>query len=93
MAEPARAIMTGDIVRVRIRIANPARAHELANLLRELGHITDSADADVTLTDAESSGLHLVGEDASNARGVLPADASPRQIDAALRAVASGLGV
>jgi DNA-binding NarL/FixJ family response regulator len=47
----------------------------------------------VTLTDTESIGLHVVAEGQSNARGVLPADASARQIDAALRAVAAGLSV
>lgn len=94
MAEPAREGVTGDTVHVRLRMANAARVRELADLLRDLGHIVaDDSGADVTLIDAESDGLLLIAEGASHARGLLPFDASADQIDAALRAVAAGLSV
>ncbi|HLY05114.1 MAG TPA: response regulator transcription factor [Rhizomicrobium sp.] len=94
MAEPARVRMTGDVVRVRLRIANPWRAQELAGLLGERGYlVAPDSGADVTLGDGEPDGLLVIAEGESAARGVLPADASADQIDAALRAVAAGLSV
>jgi DNA-binding NarL/FixJ family response regulator len=92
MGEPAHATPIREIVRVCLRIANATRARELANVLGEFGHrLTDSSDADVTLSDSEPDALLLEGE--LNARGGLPANASANQIDAALRAVAAGLSV
>jgi len=94
MADAAHAIMPGESLRVRLRIANSERANEIANILRELGYlIGESSDFDVTLADGQSSALQLIGEGESNGCGVLPMGASPRQIDAALRAVAAGLSV
>jgi DNA-binding NarL/FixJ family response regulator len=94
MAELTRATVTHEIVRVRLCVSNPARAHELANVLRELGcPIVETSAADVVLTDGEFNTLHVIAEDDSGARGILPADASPRQLDGALRAVAAGLSV
>ena len=94
MPEPARADMTGDVVRVHLRIANAARAQEIESILRERGHVvSESSAADIVLTDAEPDALLLIAEGESHARGVLPADASAVQIDAALRAVAAGLSV
>jgi DNA-binding NarL/FixJ family response regulator len=45
------------------------------------------------LSETESHALYAIAEDGSGARGVLQADATPSQIDAALRAVAAGLSV
>jgi NarL family two-component system response regulator YdfI len=94
MAEPARALMASESVRVALRIADAARAHELATMLRDRGYfIAQSLDADVTISDAGSNELHAVAEEGPGARAILPADATPRQIDAAVRAVAAGLNV
>ena len=94
MAEQARAVMTGDFVRVRLRVANAARARELTDLLRERGYvIAADSNANVTLSDTERDALILLAEDGSRARGLLPAHAPADQIDAALRAVAAGLNV
>ena len=94
MAEPARALMAFDSVRVRLRIADTGRVRELAELLRALGYeISDSSDADVAIAEAAAHKLQLVAENGSGARGLLPGDATPGQLDAALRAVAAGLNV
>lgn len=94
MAEPARAAMTAEVVRVRLRIANPSRALVLERILLERGYLIAPAEgADVTLGDAEADTLVLTAEGESRAGGMLPVDASADQIDAALRAVAAGLNV
>jgi DNA-binding NarL/FixJ family response regulator len=94
MDKPARAIMTDGTVRVRLRLANAARADALAKLLRELGYaVGNSSDADLVLSETASNALYVIAEDGSGALGVLQTDASPPQIDAALRAVAAGLSV
>lgn len=94
MAEPARAHSADGIVRAHLRIAESTRAQNIEALLRERGYcITDASGADVTLSDAEPGALVVVAGNDPDARGVLPADASAVQIDAALRAVAAGLSV
>jgi DNA-binding NarL/FixJ family response regulator len=45
------------------------------------------------LSETASNALYVIAEDGSGALGVLQTDASPSQIDAALRAVATGLSV
>ena len=78
----------------QLRIADAARAEALATLLRDCGYlIADSSGADVVIADAESNALRVTSQDASGAGGLLLADVSSRQIDAALRAVAAGLNV
>lgn len=84
--------MTGKVVRVHLRIADAARERDLADLLRQRGHLI-AENGDVTLSDTEPDVLLLVAEGDSQARGVLPAHVSADQIDAALRAVAAGLSV
>jgi len=94
MAEAVPADMTGEVIRVHLRIANPARADELAALLRERGYlVAQDSSADIVLSDAEPDALVLIAEGEFHARGALPAHASANQIDAALRAVATGLSV
>jgi hypothetical protein len=94
MAEAVRANVPGVIIRVRLHVADPARRHALATVLRESGClISDLSDAHVTIADGEANSLNVSAEDGSHAHGVLPADSSPRQIEAALRAVAAGLNV
>jgi DNA-binding NarL/FixJ family response regulator len=94
MAEAARAVMPGESLRVRLRVSDTLRAETLARVLRELGHaIVESAETDVVLTGTDSNVLHVIAENGSGASGMLPADASPSQIDAALRAVVAGLSV
>lgn len=93
MAEPARENMAGGVVRVELRIVDSARAAELADVLRDRGHlIVRDSFADVTLSDAEPDAPLLI-EGQLHARGLLPANATAGQIDAALRAVAAGLSV
>lgn len=94
MAEPAHAEMTGGVVRVQLRLADPARGEKLENVLRGRGYVVaDSTSADMTLSDVEPERLLVTAEGDPDARGVLPKDASADQIDAALRAVAAGLSV
>src|SRR5215468_9991814 len=84
-------------LRVAVLSRDPSRKDRLTQWVRDAGHeaSANSADASVVLTDGidvESSvpvvALGMEGEDYA-AR--LPRDASPEQIDAALRAVAAGL--
>ncbi|HEX3431660.1 MAG TPA: response regulator transcription factor [Rhizomicrobium sp.] len=94
MPEAARANLPGEIVRVHLSVQDSARASELARLLGDLGFwIVGSSDADIVLSDADAHAVRIVAATGSGAKGVLPAGASPRQIDAALRAVAAGLNV
>ncbi|HEY3777313.1 MAG TPA: response regulator transcription factor [Rhizomicrobium sp.] len=71
----------------------------MKHLVRALGHeITEAAQADVVIVDGDA-GISdetvavVLGGRNSRAAGQLPEDASPEQIDAALRAVAAGLVV
>jgi DNA-binding NarL/FixJ family response regulator len=82
-----------------VRASSPARERALADLVQRLGHATgDASDADVALTDGIAGAFDdiatvMIGGMDSNAAGLLPADASAAQIDAALRAAAAGLAV
>ena len=94
MAEAARAIMPGEALRVRLRVPDAMRAEKLSRVLRELGYaIVESADTDTIVIGLDSNVLYVNAENGSGANGMLPADASPRQIDAALHAVVAGLSV
>ncbi len=93
MAEAASVPSSTLVLRVAVR------APALAEIVRTLGHaISNSVDADVVLAEsgADVSGgppAVVLGGNETDAPGHLPADATPEQIDAALRAVAAGLMV
>jgi DNA-binding CsgD family transcriptional regulator len=87
-------------LRVVVFAAEPERQASLSRLVRDLGHVVVDASEkpSAILTDglnAEITGIPTValggGSDTHDA--ALPRDASPQQIDAALRAVAAGLSV
>jgi DNA-binding NarL/FixJ family response regulator len=87
-------------LRVAIAGTDPAQRAQLARLLEASGHmlVDEDSDADVVLVlgDALSTSdapvVALGGPDLDQA-GHLPTDASPAQIEAALRAAAAGLRV
>ena len=87
-------------LRVAIFAAEPQRLAMLSQWVREFGHVvvTQSEDASIVLTDgivAAGGNLPTValGMDGETYQAKLPSNASPEQIDAALRAVAVGLSV
>ena len=95
MSEPA--VKLGHFLRVAIVSSDPARRARLAAIVIAAGHAPAPVldDADVILADGEAAAagtktVSLGGPD-DDAAGRLPADANADQIDAALRAVASGL--
>src|SRR5262245_46940308 len=98
MIERALKLAPGPL-RVAVLAADPKRRLVLSNLVRDLGHEVSSTleSASVVLTDGAPARGHssvvALGLDGEDHRGRLPRDASPAQIDAALRAVAAGLAV
>ncbi len=87
-------------LRVAIAAAEPATAARLAALVAACGHevVAAAEAADATLSDgsAEPPGscpTLAIGAVEGDFQGLLPADAAPAQVDAALRAVAAGLVV
>lgn len=85
-------------LRVAIAAGGADRIAAMTRLLQSLGHEIVAAEArpDVVLADhyGSADGRHrtlVMGETDSQAQGVLPEDAGPAVIDAALRAVAQGL--
>ena len=95
--EPGRAAeLPGGALRVAVQSPDPARHSALTALVIAAGHeVAPVEEADVGLADgnAEVPGLPTValGGAPQESAGVLPGDASARQVDAALRAVAAGL--
>ena len=93
----------GDVplrLRVAVVAADPAAASRLADLIVRSGHdaLNQTEKADAVMTDGSAAlapGLPIVALGAGEGEfaGLLPADAGPAQIDAALRAVAAGLAV
>jgi two-component system nitrate/nitrite response regulator NarL len=88
---------TGRVLRVAIAAADPVRRFGLAAIVANAGHAVserpDEADvvlADGVMPEADRPVVTLAGGEAGQA-GLLPRDASPEQIDAAIRAVAAGL--
>lgn len=89
-----------NVLRVVVLLADTARNVRLSRYLADAGHriVPSSSSADVVLADdplVSSGGLPVVllgGYDEGQA-GLLPPDALPEQIDAALRAAAAGLTV
>jgi two-component system nitrate/nitrite response regulator NarL len=89
-------------LRVRLIAADFVRQHQLATVLAEAGHEVVADFPDVVLCDcgmtaappSESEAPVLALSDqplSSPPAGLLPRDIGPKQLDAALRAVASGL--
>jgi DNA-binding NarL/FixJ family response regulator len=85
-------------LRVAIAARDAERMAALRGLLESLGHVIamDHETADVVLADEERPrdeyrATVVLGGTDTDAQGLLPATASPAQIDAALRAVARGL--
>jgi DNA-binding NarL/FixJ family response regulator len=95
MSEPALA--TSRTLRVHLDASDAARRAVLAAVIVEGGHtLSDAASADVILSDGDHSfhtGVPMVSLGASDDEqaSVLPAHATPAQVDAALRAAAVGL--
>jgi two-component system, NarL family, nitrate/nitrite response regulator NarL len=87
-------------LRVAIAAADPAMALALRELVASSGHLPVglTAPADAVLTDgsvasAQSLPIIALGSEEADFAGLLADDASPAQVDAALRAVAVGLQV
>ena len=85
-------------LRVAVSAGGPAAARRLAALIAEAGHDVVAANdsAHVVVTDGcapSPSGRPIVamGVGEGDFAGLLPEDAEPAQVDAALRAVAAGL--
>jgi DNA-binding CsgD family transcriptional regulator len=87
---------------LRLRVATvadePAARRQLAELIALSGHepVGATSDADAILTDGTAAGsfgmpIVALGAGEGDFAGLLPEDAGPAQIDAALRAVAAGL--
>lgn len=99
MNERALALRTAPL-RVAVLAADPRRGLQLSRVVREAGHVVvqDLEHAALVLTDgvAVRGGIRSIAlgpEAGENHSGRLPRDATPDQIDAALRAVAAGLTV
>ena len=86
-------------LRVAIVALDPVRRLGLKSLVEQAGHrvVAAAEDSDVVLADgaAAANGRKVVALGAADAGqwGLLPRDARPEQIEAALRAVAAGLVV
>jgi DNA-binding CsgD family transcriptional regulator len=95
------AVAAAPAVPLRLRVAvsaiDPITARRLADRVAESGHIpvpaNEPADAGVSdgLTPTAGVPTVAVGVEDGDFAGVLPNDAGPAQLDAALRAVAAGL--
>ena len=99
MREIAQHTASRPVLRVMIFAADPVRRAGLMAIVSNAGHaISDEPDqTDVVLADGvlPATGLPAVtlGGNVPTHAGLLPSDASPEQIDAAIRAVATGLVV
>jgi len=90
------------VLRVAVRSGDTFRKSAIARLLAAAGHaiVEEARDADVIVyngdSEIEESEAHravVIGHAVSDVAAVLRRDASPEQIDAAIRAVAAGLVV
>ena len=92
-SDPAESIQ----LRVAVYAADPARRAELAQIVKEGGHLVVNAEAaDVVLAEGEypprdTGPVVMLGGHVRDLPGILPPDANSRQIVSALRAVAAGL--
>ena len=99
MREIAQHTAPRPVLRVMIFAADPVRRAGLMAVVSNAGHaISDDPDqADVVLADGVLPATDLpavtLGGNVPTHAGLLPLDASPKQIDAAIRAVATGLVV
>jgi two-component system, NarL family, nitrate/nitrite response regulator NarL len=99
MREIAQHTAPRPVLRVMIFAADPVRRAGLMVIVSNAGHaISDDPDqADVVLADGVLPATDLpavtLGGNVPTHAGLLPPDASPEQIDAAIRAVATGLVV
>jgi DNA-binding CsgD family transcriptional regulator len=96
----AAAKLTMRPLRVAVLTADPSRLNSLSQLVRDFGHLVVARSERPTVilsdgTTAWTGHLPTVALGGGNAsyQARLPSDASPEQIDAALRAVAAGLSV
>jgi len=87
------------VLRVAIAAVDPVRRLGLAAIVANAGHAVSERpdEADVVLADGVTPELDrpvvALGDGDVGQPGLLPRDASPEQIDAAIRAVAAGLVV
>jgi len=100
MSVPILEPRPADALRVAIVASDPVRGAGLAAIVGDAGHIVVGSpeDAEIVLADvvgvaAEGAPVVQLGVGEAGQAGLLPPDASPRQIDAALRAAAAGLVV
>ena len=99
MREIAQHTAPRPVLRVMIFAADPVRRAGLMVIVSNAGHaISDDPDqADVVLADGVLPATDLpavtLGGNVPTHAGLLPSDVSPEQIDAAIRAVATGLVV
>ena len=97
MAEPMLSAMTAEPLRVAIIAQDSVRLSQLQTLVREAGHRIVGLDAaQVVLAEARSIASDrpaVVLAEHPTGGNQLPRNASAQQIDAALRAVATGLTV
>ncbi|MGA8898306.1 response regulator transcription factor [Bradyrhizobium sp.] len=98
MSEVASDIVSAGRLRVAVQADDPLRRNALCRVVAEAGHmIVDEYDAaDIVLADGRHPPNELrnvvgLGIADDRLRGALSRDADPRQIDAAIRAVAAGL--
>ena len=87
-------------LRVAVASTDPTTAHRLAGLVAASGHeVVAAADAaDAVLSDGPvepppDTPLVVLGASEGDFAGLLPPEAGPAQLDAALRAVVAGLAV
>ena len=99
MSRSAPQSVPGSVLRVTIMCDDPVRRVDLEAIVTGAGHeLVVFEDADVMLADTSSVDLSgpavvTLGVSDVGQAGILPRDASAAQIDAALRAAATGLSV
>jgi DNA-binding NarL/FixJ family response regulator len=97
MREAAATLALHKTLRVFVQADDPARRTALCRVISNGGHeLAESSDAaDVVLADGDAasggSPIVVLGGADDDQAGLLPRDASPDQIDAALRGAAAGL--
>jgi DNA-binding NarL/FixJ family response regulator len=98
MSEVADDIAFARRLRVAVHADDPVRRTALCKVVAEAGHIVVGLqdEADIVLADGSrptDEVRHVIGLGIADdrLRGALPREADPRQIDAAIRAVAAGL--
>lgn len=83
---------------VAVHATDERRRDALTKLVTEAGHrIVDAAQSDVIVSDEQQASTSrptlVLSDETSPAENHLPKHASPRQIDAALRAISAGLTI